>query len=85
MSLNCWQSKFAIELEQNVGKEISIENCLWTSIRYQTLCVFKIVLISNFMSYIVKIILFKMQVPKDGNFFKILFLSLISFVLMGES
>ena len=37
------------------------------------------------MSYIVKIILFKMQVHKDGNFFKILFLSLIAFVLMGES
>ena len=37
------------------------------------------------MSFIVKIILFKMQVPKDGNFFKILFLGLIAFVLMGES
>ena len=31
-SLNCWQSKFVIELEQNVGKEISTENCLWNSI-----------------------------------------------------
>ena len=37
------------------------------------------------MSFIVKIILLKMQVPKDANIFKILFLSLISFVLMRES
>ena len=37
------------------------------------------------MSFIVKIILLKMQVPKDANFFKILLLSLISFVLMLES
>ena len=26
------ESKFVIELEQNVGKEISTENCLWNSI-----------------------------------------------------
>ena len=69
-SLNCWQSKFVIELEQNVGKEISTENCLWNSIQYRTLCVFETVSISNFMSFIVKIILLKMQVPKDANFFK---------------
>ena len=31
-SLNCWQSKFVIELEQNVDKEIFTENCLWNSI-----------------------------------------------------
>ena len=31
------------------------------------LCVFKTVLISNFKSFIVKIILLKMQVPKDAN------------------
>ena len=37
------------------------------------------------MSFIDKIILLKMQVLKDANFFKILFLSLISFVLMRES
>ena len=37
------------------------------------------------MSSIVKIMLLKMQVPKDTNFFKILFLCLISFVLMRES
>ena len=53
--------------------------------QYWTLCVFKTVLISNFMSFIVKIILFEMQVPKDAIFFKILFLSLISFVLICES
>ena len=32
------------------------------------LCVFKTVLISNFVSFIAKIILLKMQVPKDANF-----------------
>ena len=32
LSLNCWQRKFVIELEQNIGKEISTENCLWNSI-----------------------------------------------------
>ena len=37
------------------------------------------------MSFIVKIILLKMQVRKDVNFFLILLLCLISFVLMRES
>ena len=37
------------------------------------------------MSFIVKIILLKMQVPEGANFLKILFLRLISFVLMRES
>ena len=32
------------------------------------ICVFKTVLISNFKSFIVKIILLKLQVPKDANF-----------------
>ncbi len=57
--MNFWQSKFVIELEQNVGKEISTDNCLWNSIEYRMLCVFKTVLIS--MSCVINKNLIKMQ------------------------
>ena len=32
LSLNCWQRKFVVELEEKVGRKISTENCLWNSI-----------------------------------------------------